>query len=83
MRRAHLGEVALEKNPNNEFHRETTKVWHPMTSSPLSSDAVREITVNITGFFETLLKWDEADRRAHITDTSGQAETVDGQTPIP
>jgi len=55
----------LEKNPKEELHhQETIGVWQQRTSSALSSEAVREIAKNITGFFETLLKWDEADRRA-------------------
>jgi hypothetical protein len=32
-------------------------------NSCLFSEAVRELTENIAGFFETLLKWDEADQQ--------------------
>jgi hypothetical protein len=56
--------VSRQNTPNDEFHKQAIKVWQPKTSSPLSKEGVREITENITGFFETLLKWDEADRRA-------------------
>jgi len=73
-----------ERNSNKEFHQQAVGVWQPRTSSPLSSEAVREMTENITGFFETLLKWDEADRRAlGSSDISGQTEAGDDQTPTP
>jgi len=75
--KAHFGEASLENDPNGEFHRQTTGVWQQRTSSPLSRETIREITKNITGFFEMLSKWDETDRRAlESSDTRGQTKAV-------
>ena len=74
--------MSQKNSPDQEFQQQAIGVWLQKTSSPLSSEAVREIKENITGFFQTLLKWDEADRQAlDSSGTSGQAEIADDQTP--
>jgi hypothetical protein len=75
--------VSRYNDRNLDFHKQTIGVWQSQASSPLSKEAVREITENITGFFETLQKWDEDDRRALDSFESGQAQEVDDQAPTP
>jgi hypothetical protein len=65
--------MSPEKDPHKEFHQQTIGVWQQKTSSPLSSEAIREIKENITGFFGKLLEWDQVDRQARdSSDMSGR-----------
>jgi hypothetical protein len=41
---------------------ETIAIWQPYSKRPLSREDARQILENMTGFFQTLLNWDAADR---------------------
>lgn len=40
----------------------TSDVWQPRADHRLSVEDAREITENVTGFFELLLKWEAMER---------------------
>jgi hypothetical protein len=40
------------------------EVWQPRTSRPLSTEDVRQIVENVSGFFQILLEWAAAEQPA-------------------
>jgi hypothetical protein len=72
--------MSQKKDPDPEFQQQPIDVWKQKAFSPLSSEAVREIRENLSGFFQTLLMWDQANRRA--LDSSGVAASEKKQQMI-
>ena len=76
--------MSWDKNSNDEFERQTVEVWQQDESSPLSGEAMREITENLTGFFETLERWDRADGQASDrSDISGKTNAAEERKSVP
>lgn len=57
----------------NELNEHTIAVWQPRTSRRLSKEDAREITENLTGFFDILAEWSrkEGCERADTQDSGG------------
>ena len=53
----------FEMNPSAELIKKTIDVWQPLSKKELNEEDVREIIENITGFFSTLKRWDDQERR--------------------
>jgi hypothetical protein len=46
---------------NDNVALRTRQVWEPRLGRELGSDEARQITANVTGFFELLAKWAQAE----------------------
>jgi hypothetical protein len=45
---------------DDEHLNKTLTAWQPRASRELTREDARQIVENVTGFFQTLLKWDVA-----------------------
>ena len=60
---------------NDNLIDRTRKVWQPRTARDLTNEDARQITENITGFFNILAEWSRADVPAAANDNGGSAKT--------
>jgi hypothetical protein len=51
---------------------QTLEFWQSRTPIELSRDDARQITENITGFFQVLFEWEAADNRNVLVDPMGR-----------
>ena len=65
-----------------ELIKKTIEVWQPLSEEKLSEKDGREIIENITGFFSTLKRWDDEERRkqedegnSSLRDTDSSSQT--------
>lgn len=49
---------------------QTLEFWRKRTARQLTNEDARQITVNMTRFFEILAEWDERDRKPPQCETS-------------
>ena len=48
---------------NKALLKKTIEVWQPLSEKELNEEDAQEIIENITGFFSTLKRWDDEERR--------------------
>jgi len=61
---------------DNKCVEETANFWSRKTGKRVSSEDAREMLVNVSGFFATLLAWDSKERNCPITsEHTRRAET--------
>jgi len=48
---------------STEILEKTIEVWQPLSEKKLNEEDAREIIGNIAGFFSTLKRWDDNERR--------------------
>ena len=51
--------------PSAELIKKTIDIWQPLSEKKLNHEDAREIIENMTGFFSTLKRWDDEERRKH------------------
>ena len=51
--------------PKEQFLEQTRRFWQKRTDRPLSLEDSRQIVENVTGLFEVLAQWAEAESRTH------------------
>jgi hypothetical protein len=56
------------KRPSDNFLDETIAFWQPRMQRELSREDARQISENLSGFFQVLLEWD-AKRKCNQTTT--------------
>ena len=56
-----VGRDGDTNDSDGDFLDETRRFWQSRTSRRLSREDAREISSNITGFFQVLLEWDAAE----------------------
>ena len=63
--------------PDQDFNKRTRDFWQPRISRDLTEEDAREMTANMSGFFQLLAEWDlTARREEEQPPTDGQeAET--------
>jgi TRAP-type mannitol/chloroaromatic compound transport system substrate-binding protein len=49
----------------------TIEVWQPLCEEELNQEDAREIIDNITGFFSTVKRWDDEERRKQEDERPG------------
>jgi hypothetical protein len=59
----------------------TLRLWQARTSRKLTSEDVREITANMTGFFRLLLEWQAGERRADTAQAKVSSPGLDEERP--
>jgi len=59
----HEDRAEKERGAKNKFIERTIGVWQSRSRQKLTSEDIRQITENTTGFFRILLEW-EANQRA-------------------
>jgi hypothetical protein len=59
----HQDRAEKERGAKNKFIERTIGVWQSRSRRKLTSEDIRQITENTTGFFRILLEW-EANERA-------------------
>lgn len=47
----------------DDLVKRTIEAWEPRYGRPLTEADAREILRNLTGFFDLLAKWDEAEKK--------------------
>ena len=57
----------------DNFLQKTIDVWQPSYKRKLSLEDARQITENMTGFFNTLLEWE---KNEGLKDTEDKKDTV-------
>ncbi len=57
------------RETKTDFIEQTTDFWQPRASRELTCEDARQIVENITGFFDTLLKWKTTDQTDPETPT--------------
>jgi hypothetical protein len=50
------------REQKEQFIDQTVEIWQPRTSKVISHEDARQITENVTGFFEILVEWDKAEQ---------------------
>jgi hypothetical protein len=60
---------------NDTLFQRARQVWQPRLGRDLSSEDVRQITENLTGFFALIAKWSRAERTTSANDNDGGAPT--------
>jgi hypothetical protein len=48
--------------------KKTIDVWQPHSEKKLTEEDARQIIQNLTGFFETLARWDRESTNSNTTD---------------
>jgi hypothetical protein len=61
---------ASNDNVENDLVRYTRQVWKPRLGRDLSSEDVRQISENVTGFFALLAKWSRAEGATAANDNN-------------
>jgi hypothetical protein len=60
------------KGDNRErFIERTLEVWQPRSAHRLTEEGAREIAENVTGFFEVLQGWAQAEKRVEHSHGNG------------
>jgi hypothetical protein len=59
----------------------TLRLWQARTSRKLTPEDVREITTNMTGFFQLLLEWQAGERRADTVQAKAGSPCLDEGRP--
>ena len=62
-------------NLDDDLIGRTRQVWEPRLGRNLSSEDVRQITENLTGFFALLAKWSRAERTTAANDNDAGLST--------
>jgi len=55
------------KRHSDKFLDETVAFWQPRMRRELSQEDARQITENLSGFFQVLLEWDAKQKSNHST----------------
>ena len=55
------------KRRSDKFLNETVAFWQPRMRRDLSQEDARQITENLSGFFQVLLEWDAKQKRDQLT----------------
>ena len=59
----------------DSFLRKTAEIWQPLSDETLTEEDAREIIQNITGFFDTLARWDrESSHRQKICQSNEESD---------
>lgn len=53
--------------PTEPFLEQTRRFWQEQMDRPLSVEDARQITANVTGFFQVLAEWAAAEDRQQST----------------
>jgi hypothetical protein len=67
--------------PNDSRADRTLQLWQARTSRKLTSEDVREITANMTGFFRLLLEWQAGERHADTVQAKASSPGLDEERP--
>ena len=59
-------------NYNKELIDKTIDVWQPHSEKKLTEEDAREIIENLTGFFDTLARWDRESTNSNTTSKDDQ-----------
>lgn len=60
---------------SKDFLDETIRVWQPLSKEPLTYADAEEITENMVGYFNTLLRWEAEARQKLLTQERRTAKT--------
>lgn len=63
--------------PSEEFLDQTIEVWQPYSKRALTREDAREITANVTGFFQVLMQWKREEEAQLVSAKQVQSRTTE------